>query len=527
MPVLHPNPIADTRQPRDNRDIGELMSGFLSALQGEEGGEDLRASILGNPEREKETVKAYVKRNMDLRIGKGIAKGDLERLGKAQFSARDITEGTGELYVPGGGRIGPFGPKDLALLAELHPDAVREAQTEWHEEQKISPKRVAELEVTEFETEEAKAEAERIQATRTRDVMRYLDENLPTDVEGRTLVLQAENAYREAGIAETVIGVREGLIGDLSKLVASLTPRERAFLQIAQEGVGGQYLAQAWLQEEAFDFNVRLKALGDTQTRAEAIRERFELRRDLSKEISSRISVLRRRDPTTGKEIEGDLTNDELLQGLALVHADVRDLSAIDPVAGVIQYDAVRGLFGGIKDFDAVFAPLENQFLGTINKAATTLANDPSYKLGDRTHPLWAEIEESLTYYLTDPLTGADQAEAVRKVIETKAGELMSGGDTSERVTQAAILRYKLAEASTAEIRQRELARIEEEYRVAREVYDANNEELAKGNLSAVAHWLKAEFNLRMAQLSLSMTRNLERPTGTSVSAGLPAPGGR
>jgi len=448
-----------------------------------------------------------------------VSKG----LGKADVSAQEVFREDKFME-------GIFTKEQLEVLEERFPETMEERVRVGVERAVPAEERVGgevsalRAGITEAKAREIEAEISLKQANRNRELQRLIYEKLPEDVEAQTAVLTAENALKEAELKSGSLMEEEAFRSSLmsaSDFVESLTPMERQILR-AGRTEGGQGLIQLWLTQMQIAAADRRSALAEAKTIEEMIRERGNDKAFFIEQIREGVDRVK-----LGIE-EKTLDEDEVQAELAVIHGYIRDLYAIDPSAGVVQYDRVKGWFR-LKGIEAEFMdiPLTGRLMGSVDGAANFLVNNGW--TGDKKDPVWKEVEYSINESMTDRLTGAPGNTATLEgVIIQKFNELVNGKDSGVDGVARAVSEHRNIMGSSEEVRDRELARLQGRYSDAVAEYSAAEEALERGELSSVPRTLSAWAKLKSVMLLRHMTEETMSMTysTTGTVGGFPT-GGR
>lgn len=429
-------PIADLSPKRD-RSLGDALSDLAKSVRGSEKAEEaVRTFWLENPKEAERIVKADVMRELDFRrdleagkLSSPAQQAHYTRLGKAGEQmqlGRDLDYvSTAGALVGEGGRQVP--PSMIAELRRRFPDAVREAQVEWKRQQQVTPEEEAGLQVTQFRAAEATAETERMQAEREREVLQKVQERFPADDQATLFVLQFQNQLEQARQQEGFLEMTAPMAENALDFYESLSPMERNFLTVGNVP-GGQYLAQLWLGEMQYDWSVGLQRMRDAKTRQEMIYERGQVSAFFGGQINDAMERL--------KQAIDDKDEGLIDSIIREIHVSSRNLMAIDPAYGFIQLNKVKGMLGGIKDFEIEFGDLLDVEGEQLMAIAQDMANE-GYNPDNPRDPVLQRVKQIPG--IVDPLTGAVNEDMV-DVVKTLAVQYILGRTPDVDATQVAAL---------------------------------------------------------------------------------------
>jgi hypothetical protein len=406
--------VIDTRTPQgDPAEKAFRLAAMLRQVFG--GGETdqetaLRSYLFSSEgaETAKMLVRDSVRRSVQLEEGKSITEEDVKKLGKASTTMEakvpDLLPG-----FPG------LTPEMMADLEKAHPEEALAARAAALIEKTRTPERVAGGEVGKFETEEARVEAEKLAAERQRDIARYVDANLDIEVEGKTAVMAAINALKAEEIKGEQLDFLDQATQTLGDLWSSMNEVERRW---AAAG-GFEGLMQYWtLMEQERRADQRTRA-ANAKTIPELIEERARVRVTLMKDIADQTSRARELLELDRKKHSGEI---QLYLDAAMLN--VRDMNAIDPHQAYIEFNRLRGLFGGFKGFESKFHQFRPSISSQIDAVATELAKsewNPELEASTGKDPVIQELRDSPLF--KDQLTQVSN-EALVDAVRGRALEL-------------------------------------------------------------------------------------------------------
>jgi len=442
MPVLHPNPIVDLGEPRDTRSFADLLSGLFNDLST---AEMIKQSVVGDPDREAQmayaakmrALRRFGPRPVPLIGGDGKPILDEEGNPKVEYRSPTLPEALTEDEIR---RLGdakqpftlptPFDPmsgfsaRELEMLAQLHPEAVRQAEVDFYTNLQVSPEDVARGAAAEEKAKIFEAEYKVEAAERQRNVQRLLNEKFPEDEEARYLFTQISNAIEEEAQRTRTLGITGEVLDRAARFVEAMSTTERAFFD-AGNLPGTEGLIQYWLQELRFEFQAHAERIANAKSIEELVEERGKRRAWFQGRIAE-ISEQARTAIDSNRD-------EEARRHMNSLRAEFRDLMFIDPTVGYAELDVVRGLLGP-KDFEEFYHEVTPELFNTLDSISTDLANDSKWTPKVDNDVMMRVRELPI---LLDPLTGEVDEARVAILVEL-AMEKRTGVDRRGQAEQQA-----------------------------------------------------------------------------------------